>query len=118
MLVFGESQVGCLKNNDDLGTSKNCLSDAECALRCLTKIGCKSFDYRPRQQDCRLSTQSFTACGSSCESQRWLDCRYYELRTEKTSSAATSVTASNNIGTSNMQFTYSKDMTPDLQLIF
>jgi hypothetical protein len=109
MAAFGRSAVGCMKNNDAL-TIWTTFSATECAVNCLTYRGCVSFDFRPRQGDCRLSTSSFTGC-SACEDQKWLDCRYYELRTEADSTLAIVTTKSN-------AFTFNTEMTPDIQVMF
>jgi hypothetical protein len=107
--VFGKSATGCLRSNDDWRTY-NCLSTTECALRCLTRKDCVSFDYRPRYTDCRLSKSSFTKC-SSCTDQRWLNCRYFELRSETTASTAVTVTVSSG-------FTFQDTLTPDIKQVF
>ncbi|CAJ1358593.1 unnamed protein product [Effrenium voratum] len=107
--AFGDTATGCLKNNDDYKT-ENCMSEAECALRCLTTKDCASFDYRARFATCFMSRTSFSKC-SSCLDQGYPDCRYYERRTEKTPQAAVQKTIS-------YFYTYRSDLTPDIQLIY
>ncbi|CAJ1425432.1 unnamed protein product, partial [Effrenium voratum] len=107
--AFGDTATGCLKNNDDYKT-ENCMSEAECALRCLTTKDCASFDYRARFATCFMSRTSFSKC-SSCQDQGYPDCRYYERRTEKTPRAAVQKTIS-------YFYTYRSDLTPDIQLIY
>ncbi|CAE8614080.1 unnamed protein product [Polarella glacialis] len=106
LLAFGNSMVGCLKGNDDWVES-NCLSEGECAQRCLLKPGCLSFEYRPVYQRCTMSIQSFTKCGTSCVSQNWPDCRYYERTSEENPSALVSTKLTQG-------FTYSADLTANI----
>eukprot|EP00435_Cladocopium_sp_Y103_P061625 s214_g23.t1 len=104
--AFGESATGCLKRNDDYKTY-NCMSEEECALRCLTTWDCKSFDFRARFQTCFLSKTSFTNC-DDCKDPGYLDCRYYERRTEKTPRSAVQLTI-------NSVFHYRTSLTADIQ---
>jgi len=115
LAAFGESATGCLKRNDDYKTY-NCMSEEECALRCLTTWDCKSFDFRarrdrldgsPRFQTCFLSKTSFTKC-DDCKDQGYLDCRYYERRTEKTPRSAVQLTI-------NSVFHYRTSLTANIQ---
>eukprot|EP00931_Biecheleriopsis_adriatica_P101149 TRINITY_DN76357_c0_g1_i1.p1 TRINITY_DN76357_c0_g1~~TRINITY_DN76357_c0_g1_i1.p1 ORF type:complete len:5100 (-),score=780.62 TRINITY_DN76357_c0_g1_i1:121-13482(-) len=109
--AFGSSMVGCLGHNDDWYEG-SVSSQEECALRCLLKDGCVSFDYRPRYMDCRMSKNSFTRC-SDCWTHRWKDCRYYETRSEIDPKVVISAKAS-----SYFNFTYNRSMTPDIQWMF
>lgn len=83
------------------------MSEEECALRCLTTWDCKSFDFRARFQTCFLSKTSFTKC-DDCKDQGYLDCRYYERRTEKTPRSAVQLTI-------NSVFHYRTSLTANIQ---
>eukprot|EP00931_Biecheleriopsis_adriatica_P097950 TRINITY_DN7183_c0_g1_i1.p1 TRINITY_DN7183_c0_g1~~TRINITY_DN7183_c0_g1_i1.p1 ORF type:complete len:7010 (+),score=1122.12 TRINITY_DN7183_c0_g1_i1:2657-21031(+) len=110
MLAFGESSATCMQGQNDW-RSFSCLSDAECALRCLSQSGCHSFEYRARYQSCFMSRTSFTEC-SSCKPQLgWPDCRYWELRTVKDSSVA--ITSSQS-----QIWQFNTGKTPDISMVY
>jgi hypothetical protein len=109
MEAFGNSAIGCLRGRDDWTTWK-CLSEQECALRCLMRDGCKSFDFLPGRQLCRMSRSSFTGC-SDCITDNNPECRYFERITEISPSAETKVTKNN-------AFKWDDDLTPDIQMMY
>ena len=80
LLAFGNTEVACLKTYSE--ETADCLSASECALRCLTRSGCKAFSFHPTRQSCGLSNDVITT-GSNANALKIptaSDCRYYERR--------------------------------------
>ncbi|CAJ1461384.1 unnamed protein product [Effrenium voratum] len=107
--AFGNSQAGCLRNNNDVKTYY-VQSQEECALRCLTTDNCKSFDYSGRYQRCFMARTSFTNC-ADCLDAGQTDCRYWERRTESSPEVEVAVSEAN-------VFTYQTSLTPTIEQVY